>query len=460
MCALSAYAQGAADGPVILDNADSLKSETINSQPMRHFMGHVKFHQGNVSITCEDALHNLTTNIAQLNGNVVLTQDTMVIMAPHAVYDANTHLATGDGGIRLTDHVIVLTASNGTYDMGTHIATFHDHVKIVNDTAVITSNDLTYNRITEISFATKNVKIVDSSGIITCDRLTNDRIRQQSFCGGNVCVRSRTDRSLVFGDTLFHDSKKNFSHIPVNPLLVHVDSTVTEKTDSLGGQTRYPIYDTTFIVSKTMDAVRGDSERYDAYDSVRMLRPDISARGNEAHFYHPASTIHNAPPDIMTLSKNPIAWYNDTQLTGDSITLFLKNNRMQKLVSDRNAFGISQSDSVFPLRFNQLAGARLTMYFRNDSLNNVRVEKNAISVYFGFDSTKPKGANRMSGDTIVITMKQGKPDQVYTLGGGEGQYFPEKLVRKNEPDYRLTGFEWRDAEKPKRSDFHVPQQQR
>ncbi|HET7153476.1 MAG TPA: OstA-like protein, partial [Candidatus Kapabacteria bacterium] len=412
-------------------------------------------HQGNVSITCDDALHNLSTNIAQLNGNVVLTQDTMIITAPHAVYNANTHLATADGGVRLTDHVIVLTASNGTYDMETHIATFHNNVKIVNDTAVITSNDLTYNRLTEISFATDNVKIVDSSGIITCDRLTNDRIDQRSYCGGNVCVRSRTDRSLIFGDTLFHDSRKNYSHIPLHPVLVHIDSSATDKTDSLGGHTQYPKYDTTFIISKTMDAIRGDSEIYNAYDSVRVLRPDISARGNEAHYFRSASAATHAP-DIMTLSKNPIVWYNETQLTGDSITLFLKNNRLQKLVSDRNAFGISQSDSVYPLRFNQLAGARLTMYFQNDSLDNVRVEKNAISVYFGFDSTKPKGANRMSGDTIVIAMKRGKPDQVYTLGGGEGQYFPEKLVRKNEPDYRLTGFEWLDAEKPKRKDFRIP----
>ena len=445
--ALRAGAQQAQGGPIYLDHADSLKN-IAGAQEMRHFMGHVKFHQGNVVISCNDAVHNLTTNIAELNSNVVVTQDTLVITAPHAVYNANTQVSSADGGVRLTDHVVVLTAANGTYDMSTHIATFHNHVKIVNDTAVITSDHLVYNRATEISYATSNVTVIDSSGIITCDRLTNDRIQQRSYCGGHVCIRRRNDPTLIFGDTLYHDSRKDYTVIPIHPLLIHIDSSTVDKVDSHGGHTQMLQFDTMFISSKTMEAFRGDSEVYNAYDSVHILRTDLCGHGGEAHFF-PAR-------DVITLSKNPITWYGDTQLTGDSITAYLRNKRMDKLVSDRNAFGVSRGDSLFPLRYNQLSGARITMQFKNDSLNTVRAEKNAISVYFEFENVKPKGSDRTSGDTITIKMLHGQPDKVIALGGAEGQYYPEKYVKKNEPDFRLEGFAWRVDEKPKRKDFVVP----
>ena len=111
---------------------------------------------------------------------------------------------------------------------------------------------------------------------------------------------------------------------------------------------------------------------------------------------------------------------------------------------------------LVPLRFNQIAGARIIMFFHNDSLRNIRAEKNAISVYFEFEGVKPKGSDRTSGDTIVITLQGGQPDQVIALGGAEGQYFPEKFVKKNELDFRLEGFAWRVAEEPKRNEFIVP----
>lgn len=442
--ALGAHAQQRAAEPVFLDYADSLRSAEIESQTVRYFLGHVKFLQGNVVITCEKAVHNVATNVAEMTGGVRIVQDTLIITAPQAVYNANTKLATASGGVKLTDRVVTLTAAGGTYNVDTRIAVFHGGVKIVNDTGTITANDLTYNRDTEISIATGAVTIIDSSAVITCARLTNDRITQQSSCAGGVRVLGRQDRSRIFGDSIFHDAKRNVSFIPRNPMLVHVDSTRADSTHEWA-------YDTTFIVARTMEAIRGEHETFMAHDSVRMVRGDMQAKCGEGTFARWR--------DLITLGRGPVVWYNQTQLTGDSITIILRNNKMERLVVENAAFALTQRDSLHPRRFDQLAGGKLFMFFRDDSLRTIRVEKNALSVYFGFEEHRARGANRASGDTISISLAGGKPDMVYTLGGGEGQYFPEKLVRKSELDFRLPGFDNREAERPKRSEFSIPQGQ-
>lgn len=435
------HAQSSSNDPVFLDYADSLKSSVVDSQTVRTFLGHVKVHQGNVTMTCDRAVHNLSTNVVDLTGSVRVVEDTMVITAPHIKYETATRLANADGGVRLTDHVVTLTAITGTYNVDTRVAVFHDHVKIVNDTATITANHLTYNRNTERSVATSNVQIVDSSTIILCAMLINDRVPNLSWCSGNVRVRNKTDRSMLFGDSLFHDAVRAYSNIPRNPLLLHVDST---REDSLANWK----YDTTFVSARSMEALRLHQETYLAHDSVRVVRNDLQARCGEGAFFR--------SNDVIGLGKNPIVWYNSTQLTGDSLTIYLDHNKLSRIVDERSAFSLTCRDSLHPKRFDQLAGSRLTMQFRADSLRSIRVEKNAQSIYFGYEEHRARGANRISGDTIVIDIALNKPDKVYTLGGGEGLYSPEKIVRKNELDFRLSGFDNREAERPRRSDIQVP----
>jgi len=433
--------QHARQDPVVLDYADSLKSAKVDSEEVRHFLGHVKVHQGNVQISCDQAVHNLKTNLVEMNGSVRILQDTLLITAPHAVYDAKTKIARADGNVRLSDRVALLTATNGTYNTDTHVAEFHEHVKIVNDTATITANDLNYDRNTERSIATGNVTIVDSSAVITCGVLRNDRVTQQSWCSGAVRVRGRQDPSQLFGDSMYQDSRKGYTNVPRNPFLAHVDST---RPDSASPWK----YDTMFIVSHTMEAFRSNQETYMAHDSVRLLRGDMQARCSEGKFFR--------SEDRIILSRSPVLWYHDTQLTGDSIAITLFQNKLQRLTCENSAFAIVRRDSLHPMRFDQLTGSRLAMRFSDDSLRSIRVEKNAQSVYFGYEEGKARGANRASGDTIEIKLAHGKPDKVYTMGGGEGQFWPEKLVKKNELDFRLNGFENREAERPKRNDFVMP----
>ncbi len=439
LCAARAQ-QPAAQEPIFLDGADSLRSTVVGNDVVRSFLGSVRFHQGNVRISCVRAEQNMTTNLAELTGNVVIIQDSLTIKCPHCIYDPATKIARADGGVSLTDGVVTLTAETGLYNVQTRIASFHKRVRIVNDTATITSRDLEYDRTTEVAVATNDVRVVDSSAVITCAWLRNDRRAQRSTCRGNVRVAGKRDRNLLFADTVVHDHRTNYTLLPRTPLLLHVDSARTE-----GGAWRY---DTTFVTALRMEAFRADSERYLADDSVRILRADMQARGGAARF--------ERWRDIITLTRSPVLWTGNTQITGDSVTVFLRNDSLDHIHVDGAAFAHSPADSLHADRRDQLAGGRIELMFRLDSLRTVRVAKNAQSVYFGFEEGRAKGANRASGDTIVITMKRGHPHEVLTLGGGEGQYWPEKLVRKSVPDFRLNGYQDLEALRPRRGDFLIP----
>jgi hypothetical protein len=94
------------------------------------------------------------------------------------------------------------------------------------------------------------------------------------------------------------------------------------------------------------------------------------------------------------------------------------------------------------------------MYFRANKLEHVDVQKNATSLYFLFDMKEPNGANKSSGDHILIDFINEEVDRIKVIGGVQGQYFPEKMMFNHEQDYNLDGFKLYEN-RPKRQGLNI-----
>ena len=397
-----------------LRHADTLNGRTIMGEDVRELIGKVHFVQiasdgGLVKVWCDRALRYMMQNKIELFGNVKVVRDSVTILSKEGVYYAEHRMMEGKNGVRLERGKTLLTAMNGKYFIDEKRSLFWD-----------------------------NVVLVDTSSIITCNFLNYFETETRSVATGNVHVFENTNGVNIYGDSLIHIEKNKFTRVLKLPRLVRIDTTA-------GG-----IIDTMVVVSREMQSIQDTAERFIAIDSVRLVKGDMSARCGKATYY--------VKSDFIALQTHPIIWSDENQITGDSIRVRMEDKRLKSMWVKNRAMAISRVDTALPNRFNQLTGRELTMYFHENKLEQVDVQKNATSLYYLFDNKEPNGANKSSGDRIFIDFVKGDVDRIKIVGGVQGQYLPEKMINKHELDYNLDGFRWYE-DRPVRQGMHIISEQ-
>jgi len=391
LCSPKLYAQGSR--VIVLENADKTEGKQLNGESAREFIGNVRFKQENVHVSCDRALQMLQSGRVDLVGNVVVVDDSGITMrSPRGVYFRDERRATALDSVHLSDGNVVLTAKFGDY--------FVDPKR---------------------AFFRRQVVVQDSTSTVTADSLTYFRVDKKSIAQGNVTVHNRTDNITITGRRLDHWSERQFSRFTEDPVLTQVDSSSPGK------------FDTLVVRSRVMEAYRDTLKLLLAIDSVRIIRTDLAAVCKLAKFY--------TQSDSIILRGSPIVWYQDTQVTGDSINVYLKKRKLDHVNVMSNAFAISQGDSNFPERYDQITGELMHMQFADKGLQHIDVETRAISVYHLYEDSLANGLNKTSGDRIIILFDDGKVQSLRVVGGVEGRYLPENMVKGNERDYQIAGFQ-------------------
>ena len=113
---------------------DSLMGKMVAGESVREVYGHVVLTQGRVVITCDKAVQYLSSNNADLEGNVIAKQDTLTILTPKAKYFGNEKRSRSVSGVTLNDTKVILTADSGDYFFREDKAFFQGNVKMY-DTA-------------------------------------------------------------------------------------------------------------------------------------------------------------------------------------------------------------------------------------------------------------------------------------------------------------------------------------
>jgi len=390
---LSAFSQG--PSVVVVEHADSLVGKIIAGEEARELMGNVEFTHDQVRVSCDRATEYRRSGRMVLTGNVVVRDDSVTMRAAAAEYYRNERRADAFQGVMLEDGRVTLTARNAQYFTGPKKARFWT-----------------------------DVVVQEAGSTVIADSFFYDRLDKHSVARGKVTVLERDDNLTISGTHLEHWSQTQFSRMTGSPVLVQFDTTLSGSVDTL------------VVYSRIMESYRSEPKRMVAIDSVRIIRSDLAAISELAQF-SPAG-------DSVSLRTSPVVWYGKTQIVGDSITIYMKSRLLDRVLVMGNAYGTSRIDSGGVVRFDQLSGEFMKMYFLERRLSKVEVDHQATSLYHLFEDTLANGLNKTSGDRVVMSFQGGKLSSIVVSGGAEGQYVPENLLRGGESAYHLPGFGWRD----------------
>lgn len=174
-----------------------------------------------------------------------------------------------------------------------------------------------------------------------------------------------------------------------------------------------------------------------AYHHVNVYKSDMQAKAD--------SLFYTTADSTLRWYSNPIMWAQNSQQTGDTIYLQLRNKKVNSVQVIRNAFTVNvEKDST---KFNQVKGKMMTGFFKDGKLDLMYVDGNAESVYYTKtdDGKKYDKMNQTISSRIKVTFKNSDISEVMTIKDAEGVNRP---VADMKEDVILTGFIWKPELRP------------
>lgn len=430
---------------------DSLVGKVVDGESIREVIGNVKLKQGNVTVTCSKAIQYLARNEAELIGNVIAKQDSLTLKTEKGFYYGNLKKTKSTAGIVLDDTKVILTADSGEYFFDEALAFFQTNVKLVDSITTLISDELTYYQNLDKSVAVGNVNIDDGMNVIYADTLTHLRKRMFSIADGNVSIKNIRDNLTIFGNHLEDDGELKYTLINKNPVLMQIDTSVT-RDDSL----RVIVsIDTLMIKSIVMESFRSGTNVFKATDSVKILRGGFASVNDLTTYYRDQEKI--ITDKINESAPRPVLWYENSQLTGDSITIFLEDGQIKNLTVSNNSFMLSQN-KMYLQRFDQTSSDSVHLYFLENRLQRAEFAGKVQSIYFLLDDDVPNGLVKSTAHQAVIVFKENQIDQVRLYGSPTSEYYPESKVEGLERTFTLPKFVLKEN-RPLKKDFLMMMQE-
>jgi lipopolysaccharide export system protein LptA len=421
---------------------EKFMNSEVNGEMIRNVYNNVVLTQGNVRITCNHATQYISKNEAELDGNVIVTQDTLIIITSHGYYYGDERKAQSNVGVTLYDKKVTLTADTGVYFFNLDKAIFQNKVKLVDTSSTLNSNLLIYYKQQGKSISIGNVKIVDSNNVIFSDTLVHFRDSRISIADGRVKITSKSNNSIIYGNHLEDYPDIFYTFVTKNPLFIQFDSSYILKRDTvvtgvIKDTLKILQIDTLVIRSLKMEAYRDTINIFKAEDSVRIVRGNFSSKNDFTQYFRSKGKIITYK--LNSKAGQPVIWYDNSQLTGDSVAIFLLNNKINKLEVYKNTFILSQNEK-YKDRYDQISGNKVIIHFDDNGIRETEVFGGVHSIYYLYDNNEPNGLSKSSSDNAKILFLNKRVDEVKLYSLPISEFYPENKVAGNELAYTLPGY--------------------
>lgn len=483
---------------VIYERGDTLRADTVRynrATEVGRARGNVRLTDGDVHVRADRGTYYAEEQRSVFPDSVVLVDSTRILRARHGTYWSDEQRAEFGGSVRLTEPGTTILSDSLTYYRDTDRSVARGEVVIERQRGGEMSADSTtqtylfgdwvdnreQQRYSRVHGHALLVQIrTDSTGAPTDTLIVQSR-RLEAF-------RTDTHRRLIAVDSV-RIWQSNLSAVADS---VVYDRVVATTPDSVEGET-VPI-DTTrpppdslslIATAQSSESERSAQSTPDA-DSLRnapgnrtqadvsedstlvstsqesqspdsLTRPDTTAQTRTASGTQPsisqwttptAQSEVQLPLEETRLFQNPMTWFEDSQVWGDSIRVLARNRSPDTVFVRGSAFSVRRDTALD--RLNQLKARNLTAFFRSDSLRRIVAQPNARAIYFlASEADSILGAKRASGDRFLLYFSDGSVQQAVWKGGVEGVAYPN--IEDIPTPFELEGFQWTPERRPTRT---------
>ena len=426
------------------------------------------------NIDTDSLLYNTTTQTTRFISQTIIKDSSgRIIKTRDGFYNQQTGKAEFGQRPEIIDGKTSIKANRVAFDDSTGIYQAEGNAIII-DTAQGTTiiGGLIYqNRKTEAVLATRKplmiIKQANDSIYITADTLFSARLTDK-FGRASLEIDTNKETRVVA-----INEKDSTRYIPTDTLLSLRLTNKLEKKDSLvidtvkkinaaAANVKDSIHNITSgkILSakpsdklkrgnlQSTDTLKGtkpvsinekdSTNRYfEAYRNVRIFSDSLQAVCD--------SMFYSFKDSVFRLYKDPVVWAQNSQITGDTILLFTKNKKADKVEAFENSFLVNRIEKDV---YNQIKSARMDGWFVDGNIDSVRAKAFAECIYYIQDEDSAyTGINQSQCDIIDIYFKNKELDKVVFRSAVTGTLWP--ISQKSPQEMQLPGFRWLEERRPK-----------
>ena len=403
---------------------------------------HIKTKEG-ADIYTSNGTYDLKNGKAFFGNRTVFKDSTRTYVADISAYDKKTNTAQLEGNAVIRDSVNgytitgnqIFTNGNDNSFLATRkpVLIFkgegNDSTFIAADTLFsgVIKKDINGNKKLLKTDTLKKVMVVDEAGNnITVEDSTKAKIAITDSVGA-------PEKKLV--DTIVKKSEPVFSTADT---IIRLDTTIA---DAPGKITNEGTDSSNVLIAKdtTVNLNADTAIRYfQAFHHVRIFNDSLQAVCD--------SLFYSSADSIFRLYKDPLVFSNKSQIAGDTINLYTKNKKADRIHVFNNGIIINEVNKQM---YNQIGGRTMNGYFKDGALDYMRVKGSpAESVFYPQDEDSAfTGMNRCKGDVIDIYFVDKAVNKVKFVNDVDGTLYPISQIPEDQK--YLAKFKWQDARRPK-----------
>lgn len=493
---------------ILVDGNNYLKCEELNydlgTKTGEYFKGGT-LQSDSTTVKSNTGIYNTRSKDARFKGNVIVTDAKYNIKSKDLGYNTETKVETFyDSSVVTSDTgKSVLMTTRGTYDSKHVIARFIGPSSVWNDGQYIKGDSLNYNKLTGYGLAIGNVVSIDTGhhSTLYCQRA--EFFRKQRILWATI----RPVLQQVNGkDTLYMRADTFYSA----PMVMQVENRKPKVESDSAGNSKNEIpnsksekdsvansgfripnsnkRDTTWLVpaykyripdfmndtSKRKPVIQykpganteisGTKSRKSKVKVPKLRTADTSAADTSAPMFFLGynhvlifsdslqgkcdSVCYTRSDSTIRMINTPIVWAHRSQITGDTILLYLDSNQLRKMYVPNNAFLVSQTGPDKAKLFDQVQGKTLTGYFKDNNITKMVVYPNAQCIYYSKDdSSAYLGVDEATSTRMVILFADQKITNISFYQDIHQAMTP--LEKADLPNMKLSRFKWLIDQRPK-----------
>lgn len=464
-------------------NANTFELAERNGGKLKKLIGDVALKQNNTRMYCDSAYLIDETNFVEAYGHVRINhQDSVTFYGDFLKYDGNNRVATLQRNVSMVDESATLTANELVFDLAKNRVSYSTGGRLVSDQNVLTSKFGYYFTSSKELFFVKQVKLVNPEFELTGDSLkynTNNKIA--TFTGNTIIGSStdsvyctagtyntekqsgvllnrakvKSDENTLIADTIYYNRKLSYSKALGRVVIidtVNKSNVFGNVAELFGKENRSYVTNEAMVVSM-MDndtvIISADSiltfkqhgkqkkDMIKAYAHVEIYKSDIQAICD--------SLVYIKQDSSMVLYKKPVLWNGVNQISGDTITFYINNRKLDSMYINNNAFVISKENAK---HFNQVRGKNIRGFFNQGKIDFIFVYGNGQSIYYAKEDSAYIGVNVIDCSEMKFKFTNGKIATTRFITKPTANFYPIEQLKPEE--LRLKGFKWQEAKRPQR----------
>lgn len=410
--------------------ADSMSYLTAAQRAI--FLGPTRIKQIDRDIYCESGFYDMDDKVALFEDNAQYIEPDSEANADRIKYEGVTGDIRLEGDAYYRNKDDVGTGNTIVYNEKTEKAELTGNARFRNKKSDVKGERISYDKITEAFKVKGKAFISDPPYLIEAESIDYDKVTNMALADYKVVWQDTSAGISIISDHL--EYQEATGHVKATndngkPIMRNVSD---QDTLYMSAETLMTFNEYVVDSLGTIDTLK----YFTANKDVKILKSNLQAICD--------SLVYSDIDSLFVLLKDPVVWSDTSQVTGDTIEIYLANDDVDHMEVFPKAFMANSPDLIY---FNQISGKRISTSFLEGQLHTMTVVGNARSLYYMIDEFDAYlGVNNTECSKIRFGFADKELDYIKFYTDPRSEILPMRGT--DHESIKLEGFKWRMDEKP------------